>query len=666
MLMKKVSLPMRSLVVIFSLLLISTSNVSYAQENTPIEVITKKDDLEEIQLKSRLEDRLARDIQAYLGHGRFIINVDVTLQKIRQVVKGKITSVPKSRNNDNQNSNFPELLFPRSSRDNQGSNRSPEDKVESLPGLPFVEIPADKEKDAELAFMREQIQRLQRQQRQPKWDDESGQPGGSQQTTPDTTVGVFNKIKKLTISLVVENDVNSEQQAFIRNLVYQKASLNDLRGDSLTIVKTEFSKLANDVAEVASEKETAPAQGWLEHNFNLLALGLLSLLAFLLIALILLSFRKKQSPVSQQSNSLAPNMTSSDGINHSIDDATVSNQADNRQIMLRTRQEIISLGLGQPQAVQSGMSELVAQEDKIPMIASIYKVLGRSLFRSIFPNVDQMQLQSVMAQLADRPPEEEQQFRDLQDFHQILQQKIQNIESVHAHPFDFLNKLNDSQVLYLMQHEDPRIQALVVSQLDSQQAARILNRVPDKHQSQLIAELGQFETFPMDTFKDVADRLAKAAQQVPSFENVNADGLGMLMSMLDNMSSSEESKVLKRLKQDKPDTFYRLRQLYFTFSDVIKTPYNVLSNALREVDRNNIGQSLCSTPDDFKIHVLKSLNSAPKLKAQVRDDLRRFEGNISPQEIDQARRSIVHKIREHINTGKFSMDQLEAPEKKVS
>lgn len=666
MIMKVVSLHRLSAAVILSLLSMFTVGASYAQENTPIEVITKKDDLEEIQLKSRLEDRLARDIQAYLGHGRFIINVDVTLQKIRQVVKGKKTNIQPPRNNDNQNSNYPELRFPKFSNDKQDSDNNPDDNIDSLPGLPFMDVSADKEKDAELEFMREQIQRLQRQQRQPQWGGESGSPGNGQQTAPDTTVGVFNKIKKLSISLVIEKDVNSEQQAFIRNLIYQKASLNDLRGDNLTIVKTEFSRLPEDVVEAALEKETAPAQGWLEQNFNLLALGLLSLLALLLITLILLSFRKKDVPVSQQSNSLSPNIASPERVDHSIADATVSDQADNRQVMLRTRQDIISLGLGQPQAVQSGMSELVAQEDKIPMIASIYKVLGRSLFRSIFPNVEQMQLQSVMAQLADRPPEEEQQFRDLQDFHQILQQKIQNIASVHAHPFEFLNKLNDSQVLYLMQHEDPRIQALVVSQLESQQAARVLNRVPDKKQSQLIAELGQFETFPMDTFKDVADRLAKAAQQVPSFENVNADGLGMLMSMLDNMSSSEESKVLKRLKQDKPDTFYRLRQMYFTFSDVIKTPHNVLSNALREVERNHIGQSLCSTPDDFKIHVLKSLNSAPKLKAQVREDLRRFEGNISPQEIDQARRSIVHKIREHINTGKFSMDQLETAEKKAS
>ena len=648
---------------LLSLLLLCASPV-YSAPSDPIEVITKKDDLEEIQLKSRLEDRLARDIQAYLGHVRFIVNVDVTLQKIRQVVKGKVTKPNVANNPSSQFSPYPELKFPKRYEDRDDRNGNIENDVDSLPGLPFVDIPADKEKDAELAFMREQIQRLQRQQRQPQWDGNSASPDqNGTQTEPDTTVGVFNKIKKLVISLVVENEVSTEQEAFIRNLVYQKASLNDLRGDEFKIIRTQFSKLPESVL---IDKEVGPAQTWLEENFNTLAIGLLSLLAFLLLALIFLSLRKKEPVASAPS---IPNMNTSSMVektDSTVPDAVISDQVDHKQAMLRTRQDVISLGLGQPQAVQGGMSELVNQEDKIPMIASIYKTLGRSLFRSIFPNVEQMQLQSIMAQLADQPPEEEQQYRDLQDFYQILQQKIQNNDPAHAHPFEFLNKLNDSQVLYLIQHEDPRIQALVISQLESQQAARVLNRVPEKRQSQLMAELGQFETFPMDTFKDVADRLAKASQQVPSFENVNADGLGMLMNMLDSMSSSEESKVLKRLKQDKPDTFYRLRQLYFTFADILRTPHQTLSNALREVDRNFIGQALCSTPDDFKIHVLKSLNSAPKLKAQVREDLKRFEGRISSQEVDNARRSIVHKIREYINTGKFSMEQLESPEQKAS
>jgi len=619
-------------------LLYSCSVVS-APSSAPIEVPTKKDDLEEIQLKSSMEDRLARDLKAYLGESRFIINVDVSLEKIRQVVK-QASNANKASSDYAQGQSYPKLSFPRTSS-------QIDDAVEDLPGLPFMEIPSDKEKDAELQFMREQISRLQKQQSLPRWGKNgSDEPEGS---VTEKTVGVFNRIKRLTINLIIEESVTQEQEVFLRNLIYQKAALNDLRGDSLEIIRTQFSLLPE---APINTQPSGPGQSWLNENFSSLVLGLLSLLIMLLLVLIVLALRKKTEP--SKSEEIKDVLMKKD---FNPSKPTEAEGGSDKILMQKNRQEIISLGLGQPQQVQHVMEQLISVPEKNPMVASLYKVLGRSLFRSIFPNVGQLQLQTIMGHLADQPPDEEQQHRDTQDFYQLLQQHIQNVEPGKALPFEFLQRLNDSQVLFLVQHEDVRIQALVVSQLEFEQAARVLNRIPTTKQAQVIAELGQFETFPLDTFQDVADRLAKQAQRVPSFENVNADGLSMLISMLDNMSSGEEAKVLKRLKQDKPDSFYRLRKQYFTFSDLAKTPRQILSNALREVDRQHIGRAICNTPDEFKLHVLSSLT--PKLKALAREDLKRSEGRISSKEIDEARRSIVQKLREYINTGKFSMDMLQ-------
>lgn len=627
---------------VFGLVVVYGMLVQAQTSQEPIEVVSKKDDLEEIQLKSRLEDRLARDIQAYLGHSRFIVNVDVSLQRIRQVIK---ETKPPAPNNGYvpPDTRFPKLLFPEQAEDF-------EEDVESLPGLPYVNIPSDKEKEAEIQFMREQIKRLQREQRQPKWGNgENGEGAVSEKT-----VGVFNKIKQLLVTLVVESDVSAEQEVFLRNLVYQKASLNDLRGDELKIIKTEFSALP-DAMVASMEDQSEGPMSWMDQYFNEIALGLLSFLALLLLILILMGLRKKkediQPPVTQQKEHIETSNAVPDKAQEE------SEPEDEKEKLQKTRQDIISLGLGQPQQVQKVMDDLVQQPEKVPLVASIYKIMGRSLFRSLFPNVQQEGLQSIMAHLADQPPDEEQLNQDLFDFHQLLQSTISDSHVSDTHPFEFLNNLNDSQVLYLIQHEDERIQALVISQLSAEQGAKVLNRIPIKKQTLVMSELGQFETFPVDTFKDVADRLAKAAQNVPSFENVNADGLKMLISMLDNMSSGEEAQVLKRLRQDKPDTFHKLRKHYFTFGDLLRTPRQIVSNALREVERSVIGRSLCHTPDDFKIHVLNAL--PPKLKALAREDLKRSEGRISMAEVDQSRKQIVMKIREYIAMGKFSMEQLE-------
>ena len=106
----------------FILLALIYSGFAFSQ-NTPVEVPTKKDDLEEIQLKSRIEDRLARDIQAYLGHNRFIINVDVTLQKIRQVVKKQINK-PTNNRQGFQPQAYPELRFPKVNKQEQDDDGS--------------------------------------------------------------------------------------------------------------------------------------------------------------------------------------------------------------------------------------------------------------------------------------------------------------------------------------------------------------------------------------------------------------------------------------------------------------------------------------------------------------------------------------------------------------
>ncbi len=630
-------------------LLIKIADV-VAESQEPIEVISKKDDLEEIQLKSRLEDRLARDIRSYLGHNRFIVNVDVSLQRIRQVIK---QSLPSMQASSQPNRSYPKIQFPDSP-----NNEFIDDDVDSLPGLPYVDIPVDRDKDAELQFMREQIKRLQREQKQPTWNGNGKE--GDRET--EQTVAVFNKIKKLVVSVVVELNITSEQEVFIRNLVYRKASLNDLRGDEFKFIKTEFSSAPVTDKLVGIEEEHKDGS-WLNQYFDELVLALLSLLMLLLLTLILLSLRKKAEVNQPHSPEVAHKAAISTADSPKTLEEKGESESESERIQ-KTRQSIISQGLGHPRQVQLVMQELSQQEDKIQMVASMYKILGRSLFRSLFPNIQQDGLQSIMAYLADQTIDEEQLNTNLFGFHELIKNAIEGNQDESAHPFDFLKKLNDSQVLYLIQHEEPRLQALVISQLSSEQGARVLNRVSDKKQTQVIAELGQFETFPLEAFKDVADRMAKAAQSVPSFENVNADGLNMLINMLDNMTSGEEAKVLKKLKHDKPDTFYRLRKSYFTFADLMRTPRQVLSNALREIDRGFIGPALCNTPDEFKLHVLTSL--PPKLKALAREDLKRTEGRIAIKDVDSARRQIVHKLREYIAAGKFSMDQLHQPQRKTS
>jgi flagellar motor switch protein FliG len=126
--------------------------------------------------------------------------------------------------------------------------------------------------------------------------------------------------------------------------------------------------------------------------------------------------------------------------------------------------------------------------------------------------------------------------------------------------------------------------------------------------------------------------------------------------MLDTMSSGEETRLLKTLKADKPETYYRLRQVYYTFSDLMRTPERVIANELRDIDRVTMALSLCGAPIEFKRHILVGLPT--KLRSSVISELKIQEGQAGKEQVEQARNIVVSNMREVLKSGRFSMDEL--------
>ena len=287
-------------------------------------------------------------------------------------------------------------------------------------------------------------------------------------------------------------------------------------------------------------------------------------------------------------------------------------------------------------------------------VAALSATMGKSLFASLAPHMTPVDWKQIDDLLKEGSWDEAQLYEGMEQFAQRLEK--QQDDASNSAPFAFLTKLNDSQVLYLIKDEDIRIKALVMSQLPAQRSADIILRLDEKELAEIAFEIGQFESLPVSAFKDVADRLARASLSVPSFENISADGLSVLIRMLDRMTTSEETRMLRTLKSEKPETYYRLRQVYFTFADLARTPDRIISNELRGLDRSVLVNALCNTAIEFKRYVLSALPQ--KLRAGIISELKVVESEASVEQVEGARRQVIQAMREVIRAGRFSMDEL--------
>ena len=612
---------------------------AYAETGKTFEVPAKRDEVEEVRFKDEMEARLNRDLQAYLGNNRFIIHVEAELKKTRTIVKERSSTGSK---------NIPERPVFSSRPLPFTITNKPREIEETLPGLPTSELPIFEDNSAELNTLKLRIQQLESERQQALNYAETLRQEAEKQIEEikNKTLGYRNTINKLTITLVLDKELKDDQVEFIRNLITRKARLDELRGDSFSIVRTTFKKVENPNEVIDGWQKY---QGWI----MLGCFGFMMLL--LLLALYLFNKRLGDSLQDKSSNrqdtaSTTPSVTS----DIMAEETANNNYRDKRRQLNELRQELVTIGLGQPQLFQQRINEQLNSGNN-HNVAALHEVLGKGLFRSLYPKISNEDAEAFAEKTAREPLDNEQRITYLNNLRHEMLKALGDDETGNA-PFAFLDKLNDSQVLYLIRDEETRIKALVFSQLPAKRAASLVQRLEGQEQSAVAYELGEFETLPISTFKDVADRLAKKSLNVPSFENVSANGLSVLINMLDTMSSGEEARLLKTLKSDKPETYYRLRQVYYTYADLMRTPERVIANELREVDRSIMALSLCNTPIEFKRHVLTGL--PVKLRSAVIAELKVQEGQAAQEQTEQARNQVVAKMREVLKAGRFSMEEL--------
>jgi flagellar motor switch protein FliG len=609
---------------------------AYAETGKTFEVPAKKDEIEEVRFKDEMEARLNRDLKSYLGNNRFIIHVEAELKKTRTIVKERSTSAV---NNIPERPVFTSQPLPAS------IGYRTQEIEETLPGLPTSDLPVFEDNRVEVDALRNRVQQLENERQQAlSYAEELRQESGKQiGKINEKTLGYRNSINKLTITVVLDKSLKDDQVEFIRNLVTRKARLNELRGDSLSIVRTEF----KDV-----NKEGVVLEGWQQYQgwIMLASFGLMMLL--LLLSLYL--FNKRLGDNLKDNQRRADNLTVPAAVDMTAVDHAENDSHDKRRQLNEMRQELVTIGLGQPHLFQQRINEQLSSGNS-QNVAALYEVLGKGLFRSLCPKIPNSDAEALAEQVDKQLLDNEQKFTCLNNLRHEMLKALSDDETGSA-PFAFLEKLNDSQILYLIKQEETRIKALVLSQVPAKRAASLVQRLEGREQSAVAYELGEFETLPVSTFKDVADRLAQKSLNVPSFENVSANGLSVLINMLDTMSSGEEARLLKTLKADKPETYYRLRQVYYTYADLMRTPERVIANELRDIDRSVMALSLCHTSTEFKRHVLTGL--PVKLRSSVIAELKIQEGEAEQEHTEQARNEVVAKMREVLKSGRFSMEEL--------
>ena len=652
---------------------------SFSGHSQAVNVNLGQEAVDEVFFEKEIEGRLARDIEAYLGHNRFIIGVDFNLSA--DGTPGGEEGVI-----------IREVTTP-------------------LPGLPKASETFSKELTGEeLNNLKENL----------FLDDQVGTRSsvidgqGSSNGLSGSGTEVY---------LVLDTTVNSVQESFVRELIARKLALDVAGGDSVQVVRSTFGEgsaatttaplqqqpqsqpqypqqfqypqspqfipgfpgqpqqasvvndadsessekaepldpeaLAKEIAEATTAAVTAAGMGngskegsFFEENFLLV---LVAIVIFFLFFLLIMFLLLRRSPGYQATPYYQP-APAAPANSESASDAADSEAKAVRNSVAEIRREIASVGLASPESSKVEMESLLVQ-GRMDVVAPVYKVLGEDVFESLFGQLSSGHKSEIGEYLTDREMSDTQLEAQSKEFYsRMVRSASESAQSNRSQAFKFLEKLHVSQLLFLMKGEKTRIQALIVSQLPSKMASSILQNLETGRRSEVIHELAQFEAFPVETFKDVATLLAKKARKLPAVENIDTDGIGILMNLLDSMNTVEEGRVLSDLETKDPELHQKLRSQYFTFNDLARAPQKVMGEAMLDVDKGSVAAALTGANESVIRRVLGSLPK--RLADSVKEEMNLLKGKVEDEQVQGSRKVIVSRMRDLVREGKIDMEKI--------
>jgi flagellar motor switch protein FliG len=308
------------------------------------------------------------------------------------------------------------------------------------------------------------------------------------------------------------------------------------------------------------------------------------------------------------------------------------------------------------------LRKVLSEEGGLDKAVALTRAMGLNVAKRLFTGLLPQEWKAIeLASLDRREVSSEDQRGALEEaLYAVLREKSEQHGTDKRSPFAFLSTLDDSQIIYLLDDEGPRVQALLLSQLPPDRAVGLMRLKPPVEQGAIAAAMGELHLLPMSSFMDLARHLSDKASKAPSFATAVTNGLGLLVNLLDHSDRATEQGILSGLSSQNPRLLAQVREAYLTFDDLAVIPREILKDALREADKESLAEVLRDAGAPVREAVMSALTD--RARRIVEDAL--AQPPVAQRDeaaLDAIRKDLVARVRQLTQLGRFTVKELRVP-----
>lgn len=224
-----------------------------------------------------------------------------------------------------------------------------------------------------------------------------------------------------------------------------------------------------------------------------------------------------------------------------------------------------------------------------------------------------------------------------------------------------IEKVRDMDPKVLMDFtktEHPQTIALILAHLSSEQAAQILDNYSPEMQYEITRRMATLKSVPQEFLEVIAKTLEnEIVVGVTAGQEIG--GVRMIAEVLNKMGRSSENAIMLALEDAEPELAAAIRNLMFTFDDILKLDDRSLQEILREVKSEDLARAMKLVDEGMREKFYK--NMSKRGAEMLKEDIEMMPPT-RLSEVEASQRTII-EIAKHLEAeGRIMISRSDSAE----
>jgi flagellar motor switch protein FliG len=205
-----------------------------------------------------------------------------------------------------------------------------------------------------------------------------------------------------------------------------------------------------------------------------------------------------------------------------------------------------------------------------------------------------------------------------------------------------LQRTDPQQLGKLLDNEHPQTIALVLAHLDPRKASQVLESLSEEHKVVSIQRLAEMRQFSPEMAQKVAHILHRRLESMGDTGRKSYSGFKAVADLLNRLNAEESKHILETIEEGQPELALGIRNLMFTFEDLVTVPAASIREIVSGVDKRQLAMALRGANDDLRAQIFKAMST--RAVDMLKEDMEVL-GPVRSREVAQAQQEILSLAR---------------------